>query len=75
MGRISQKDIVLNHLLKYGSISTLECYNKYRITDLQHAIYLLRKENYKISDKWEKSNNSLGWTNKYKRYTLITETN
>ena len=52
MGKISQKDIVLNHLRKYGSISTMECYSKYRITDLQHAIYLLRKENYKI-DKWD----------------------
>ena len=49
MGKISQKDIVLNHLKKYGSISTMECYEIYRITDLQHAIYLLRKENYNIT--------------------------
>ena len=35
MGKISQKDIVLNHLKKYGSISTMECYEIYRITDLQ----------------------------------------
>lgn len=34
MGKISQKDIVLNHLKKYGSISTMECYSIYRITDL-----------------------------------------
>lgn len=71
MGKISQKDVVLNHLKKYGSISTIECYEIYRITDLQHAIYLLRKENYKISDEWVSSKNKLGWANKYKKYTLI----
>jgi len=73
MGKISQKDIVLNHLRKYGSISTMECYSKYRITDLQHAIYLLRKENYKITDEWVSSKNSLGWANKYKKYTLVED--
>ena len=44
MGKISQKDIVLNHLKKYGSISTMECYEIYRITDLQNSIYLLSKK-------------------------------
>lgn len=73
MVKISQKDIVLNHLRKYGSISTMECYSKYRITDLQHAIYLLRKENYKITDEWVSSKNSLGWANKYKKYTLVED--
>ena len=71
MGKISQKDIVLNQLKKYGSISTMECYSIYRITDLQHAIYLLRKENYKITDEWVKSKNDKGWANKYKKYTLV----
>ena len=75
MGKISQKDIVLNHLKRYGSISTIECYSKYRITDLQHAIYLLRKENYLITDEWCKSKNELGWANKYKKYTLMEEKN
>lgn len=49
----------------------MECYEIYRITDLQHAIYLLRKENYKISDEWVSSKNKLGCANKYKKYTLI----
>lgn len=68
--RTSQKDIVLNHLLKYKQISTIECYDKYKITDLQHAIYLLRKENYQIKDKWCKSENEFGWSNKYKTYWI-----
>lgn len=71
MGKISQKEIILNHLKKYKSISTIESYDLYRITDLQHAIYLLRKENYNITDEWCKSKNKLGWANKYKKYTLV----
>ncbi len=49
----------------------MECYEIYRITDLQHAIYLLRKENYNITDEWISSKNKLGWANKYKKYTLV----
>lgn len=71
MPKLSQKDIVLNHLKKHGKISTIECYDKYKITDLQHAIYLLRKEDYIITDEWKKSKNELGWANKYKEYTLV----
>ena len=68
--RKSQKDIVLEHLQKYGSISTMECFSKYRITDLQHAIMLLRKENYNITDEWVKPKNKDGYANKFKVYYL-----
>ena len=44
MEKLSQRDIVLQHLINYGNISTIECYDKYKITDLQHAIMLLRKD-------------------------------
>lgn len=71
MTRPSQKEIVLNHLKKYGKISTIECYEKYKITDLQHAVYLLRKEKYQITDFWKKSKNILGYSNKYKVYVLV----
>lgn len=71
MAKLSQKEIILNHLKEHKSISTIECYDKYKITDLQHAIYLLRKENYVITDEWKKSKNHLGWANKYKVYTLV----
>lgn len=70
MVKISQKDIVLNHLLKYKSISTIECYDKYKITDLAHAIMLLRKENYPIKDKWDKPKNPLGYARKFKVYFI-----
>lgn len=47
----TQKEIILEHLKKYGHINSLVCFIKYRITDLQHSIYELRKENYNITDE------------------------
>lgn len=69
----SQADVILEHLIKYGNISTIECYDLYKITDLQHAIMLLRKRNFPITDKWEKPKNELGYARKYKRYFLEKE--
>lgn len=66
----TQKDVVYEHLLKRGSISTLECFKKYNITDLQHAIYELRKDGLKITDRWERPKKKIGWSRKYKRYFL-----
>lgn len=71
MKKATQKDIVLEHLRTYGKINTLTCYRKYRITDLQHAIMLLRKENYNITDEWKKSSGT--YANKYKEYYLVEE--
>lgn len=67
---MTQKEVILEHLIKNGNISTIECYEKYKITDLQHAIMLLRKDGYQITDKWEKPKNKNGYSNKYKRYFL-----
>ena len=66
----SQKEVILEHLQKYGTISTIESYEIYRITDLQHAIMLLRKENYNITDEWITPKNQIGYSRKYKRYYL-----
>ena len=71
MSKLSQKDILLKHLREHGSITNLDCYEIYKITDLAHAIYLLRKENFNITDKWEKPKKTFGYAKKYKRYTLV----
>ena len=63
---MTQKEIILKHLLEKGSISTLECIFEYMITDPQHSIMVLRKEGYNIKDKWEISPNK----RKYKRYWI-----
>lgn len=43
---------VLKYLEKRKKITSRECFLKLDITDLQHAIMLLRKDGYKITDKW-----------------------
>lgn len=63
---MTQKEIILKHMQEKGSISTLECFQEYFITDLQHSIMVLRKEGYNILDKWEISPNK----KKYKRYWI-----
>lgn len=67
---MSQKERVLNYLERYGSITSIECYEKLRIVDLQRAIFLLRKENYNIKDEWIKKENGYGRPVKFKRYSL-----
>lgn len=42
------KDLILNHLLKYGSITCWEAIKKYNCTRLPHYILLLRKDGYEI---------------------------
>ena len=63
----TQKLIVLNYLEKNKTITSRECFLKLDITDLQHAIMLLRKEGYPITDKWEINHKT---KKKYKIYRL-----
>ena len=72
---MTQEEVILEHLIKNGSISTIECYDKYKITDLQHAIMLLRKRGYQIPDRWEKPQKQETYARKYKRYYLGEEKN
>lgn len=69
----SQRDIVLDYLEKHYTIDSFKCYLKLQIVDLQHAIYELRKEGYKITDKWIKKTNNKGRKIQYKEYRLERE--
>lgn len=67
---MSQKEQVLNYLQKHKTITSYECFIKLNIVDLQKAIQLLRKEKYKITDKWISKINKQGKKVKYKEYRL-----
>lgn len=67
----TQKETVLEHLQKYGSINSLKCVLKYKILDLQSIIMNLRREGYNITDEWKKSKGQ--FANKYKEYYLMEE--
>lgn len=69
MGKITQKDIILNHLQEYRTITSYESFDRYGILDLQKIINILRKA-YTIKDEWVHSVNRYGNKVKYKRYYL-----
>lgn len=45
---MNQNKTVLQHMEKYGSISSYEAFDKYRITRLSARIHNLREEGYNI---------------------------
>lgn len=60
----NQKDMVLHHLLKHGSITSWDAIQLYGITRLSQYIYLLRKEGY-VFEKVNIRNAKKGWHYKY----------
>ena len=66
----TQSQRVLEFLEKNKTITSRDCFLKLDITDLQHAIMLLRKEGYKITDKWITNPNT---KKHYKEYRLEVE--
>ena len=70
---MSQKAEILEYLEKHITIDSFTCYIKLQIVDLQHSIYELRKEGYKITDKWIQKKNKRGRTIQYKEYRLEVE--
>lgn len=57
---LTQTDIILNHLRKYGSITSWEAIKKYHITRLSAKIYELRKSGSKIESRWVFSRRMFG---------------
>ena len=45
------KEIILNHLLEHGSITSLEAIAEYKCTRLSQYILLLRKDGYNIRNE------------------------
>lgn len=62
----TQKEKVLYHLKKYGSITTWDCFKRYRITRLSEYIRQLREEDYQIDSNWVREKNK----NPYVRYQI-----
>ena len=45
------REIILEHLLEHGSITSLEAIEKYKCTRLSQYILLLRKDGYNIKNE------------------------
>ena len=67
--KISQDSIILQHLKKGKTISTMEAFKLFGIVDLQSVIRNIRKKTV-INDKWVKSTNQNGEPIRYKQYFI-----
>lgn len=63
----TQKEQVLAHLKKYGSITSWNAITDYRITRLAAVIFLLREDGHKIFASAEKSSEG----KRYAKYILM----
>lgn len=69
----TMKKRILEHLEKYGKITTWEAYSKYGCTRISEYIRQLRKDNYNIETVWTESKNRYGDKVRYGIYTLIKD--
>ena len=69
MKKQSQDNIILEHLQKGTTISTMEAFKLFGIVDLQSVIRNIRKTT-DVQDKWVKGTNQYGEPTRYKQYFL-----
>lgn len=73
---MTQKERILNHLKKFGSITQLEAIKLYWDWRLSDKIYTLKKDGYKIKSeqiKVKRSDNSDAYVSKYTLEDMIEE--
>lgn len=72
--RLTQYDVVLAHLKKYGHLTQMGATRQYGITRLSAVILNLRKDGYIIETKYKTSTSRrFGWKNHYGDYIFKYE--
>ena len=66
----SQNRIILAHLIKHKSITSMDAFELYGVTRLSARIYNLREQGHKIGLVWEESVNRYGRPVRYGRYFI-----
>ena len=72
---MTQKDRILDHLEKYGSITTWQSFELYGDTRLSDKIYRLKKDNYEFDEEWITKTNRFGEKVTFKKYILKSKEN
>lgn len=67
---MSQRELVLQHCKKYGSITQLEATNEYGILRLSERIRELEREGYVFKRETKRYKNKSGRIRHYMRYIL-----
>ena len=70
MGKTTQTGDILQHLIKHGSITSVEAFRHYGCTRLSARIFRYRKMGYDISTVQETVKNRYGNSTTYARYIL-----
>ena len=73
--RMTQTQAIINHLLKFGSITSMEAFEKYGATRLSAIIFTLRQRGYMIINKDHECKNRFGGNVTYVEYKLIKAPN
>ena len=68
---LSQRDLVVEHLKKNGSITPLLALNLFGIMRLSAIIYDLKKDGYQFKTEIKRTRNRFGARCIYAEYTLI----
>ena len=67
---MNQQERVLEYIVTYGSITTMECVKHLDIVDLQGVVRNLKQSGHNIQSKWIPSVNKFGKKIKFKEYSL-----
>lgn len=70
---MSQCNMILNHIISHGSITSMEAFELYGITRLSGRIFDLRERGHKIIGVKETGRNRYGQKVQYDRYMMETE--
>ncbi len=68
--KITQREVVLDHLVEYGAITTMEAMREYGIMRLASRVSELRRQGYEIRSRIETSRNRYGDPVHYAVYSL-----
>lgn len=72
--KLTQDDMVLQHLQDFGTITTWEAIKEYGITRLSAKIYNLKKKGYSITATVKTAKNRYGIPTHFNEYMLLKDT-
>lgn len=73
MGKVAQRDRVLQYIRDFGSITTLDAFRELGITRLSARIFELKELGYAIKTDMVSSKNRYGETVHFKRYSIYED--
>lgn len=65
---MTQREVILAHFIRFGSITSWEAFSEYHITRLSSIIYYLRKQGHIIVSQNKTTVSPFGWTSTYSEY-------